>query len=678
MHLRKIVVSSILAISLLLGGCQDGGETAETGTNKNGLGATVSTENITIDNTTDKNSQTTIIDESTEVASEGILEGNSEEITEATTGDAYEETTDKVASETETTKDSVEKETTNKETTENVTTEKNTTQKTTTEKVTQNVTEETTQKATTEEMTTGSSTLNEEEAYKKDMTEKRTIAVEKIKKIMPTIVNPSMTELQKVIAIHDWIVTNVDYALSQYQTGNISKYSHTAWGGLETGYVVCNGYAELFRLMTAEVGIEAKDVSGYGNIGLGDQHHRWSQVKIDGKWYNVDLTWDDPTWSNKDFNDHGSTNYNYFLLSDEEFYKDHKVYEDPAFNKVPPSECKSSISIPTIIDASVTKRAVYFYDESDFEKLQKDLNAIVKTNIDSFAVYSMNGNYEKYNRDIDSLVAKTLGKYTDGNTDIGIKDYDVMYYERDDDMLVASGEKEFVEMMKIVIAANEEGKTINLRCVDEAFADDKENYDGDRYYNAETTRRLGVLYEWAGRAGLHYILGCFSGDGYADAIHIYENHDYGKIIVSDSEENAIKLIKEYLDSLEDTSNVKIRLIFTAKGVELKEAGRYLAEYGYLTEYNISSPVAECISGYVYSIRNITVGKMKRVYDFESLKAYIEEKDALNENCFVYYYDENITEENYKEYTRELYKNIGSGTSIYNTYFVRDGVVYIPY
>ena len=89
MHLRKIVVSSILAISLLLGGCQDGGETAETGINKNGLGATVSTENITIDNTTDKNGQTTIIDESTEdslgtgdeetteAASEGILEGNS-------------------------------------------------------------------------------------------------------------------------------------------------------------------------------------------------------------------------------------------------------------------------------------------------------------------------------------------------------------------------------------------------------------------------------------------------------------------------------------------------------------------------------------------------------------------------------------------------------------------------
>ena len=669
MNVRKIVVSSILVISLLLGGCQDGGKSGQ----------------IIIDDESIKDESIGIGDEiTTGVMSEVTTEENLEETTEVTTGNTSKETTDKIASETETTKESVEKETTEKETTEKdttekMTTEKNTTEKVTAEKTTQKVTEETTQKTTTEEMTTSNtdSTLTEEEAYRKDMLEKREFAVAKIKKIMPTIVTPSMTELQKVIAIHDWIVTNVDYALNQYQTGNVSKYSHTAWGGLETGYVVCNGYAELFRLMAAEVGIEAKDISGYGNIGLGDQHHRWSQVKIDGKWYNVDLTWDDPTWSNKDFNDHGSTSYNYFLLSDEEFYKDHRVYEDPAYNVIPPSECKTSISIPAIIDASVVKRAVYFYDESDFDKLQKDLNAIVKTNIDSFAVYSMNGNYEKYNRTIDSFVAKTLGKYTDGNTDIGLKGYDVMYYERDDDLLVASGEKEFVEMMKKVIEANEKGIQLSFRCVDEAFADDKENYDGDRYYNAETTRRLGVLYEWAGRAGLHYLFGCVSGDGYAEGVHIYDNHDYGKIIVSDSEENAIKLVKEYLDTLEDTPNVKMRVIFTAKGVELKDVGRYLSKYGYLTEYNILVPTAEEISGSVYSIRDIKVQETKRVYSFEELKAYIEQRDAEGKYYYAFYYDENITEDNYVEYTKSLYKNISGGTCIFKTYFVRDGLVYIP-
>ena len=55
------------------------------------------------------------------------------------------------------------------------------------------------------------------------------------------------------------------------------------------------------------------DVPGIPNSG-----HVWNQVNIDGKWYNADLTWDAKTVRSKG-------EWKYFLLNDEEFYKDHRA-----------------------------------------------------------------------------------------------------------------------------------------------------------------------------------------------------------------------------------------------------------------------------------------------------------------------------------------------------------------
>ena len=42
-------------------------------------------------------------------------------------------------------------------------------------------------------------------------------------------------------------------------------------------------------------------------------NHMWNKVKVDGKWYNLDLTSDDPTPNLSSL-----ANHTYFLLSDEE------------------------------------------------------------------------------------------------------------------------------------------------------------------------------------------------------------------------------------------------------------------------------------------------------------------------------------------------------------------------
>lgn len=51
-------------------------------------------------------------------------------------------------------------------------------------------------------------------------------------------------------------------------------------------------------------------------------NHVWNMVKLDGEWYHVDVTWDDPAMGNEygSGDQYGSVRHNYLLLSDKEIY----------------------------------------------------------------------------------------------------------------------------------------------------------------------------------------------------------------------------------------------------------------------------------------------------------------------------------------------------------------------
>lgn len=59
---------------------------------------------------------------------------------------------------------------------------------------------------------------------------------------------------------------------------------------------VCAGYSDLFKNIMSYIGIEAKEIRGYVKtvdvVGTvpGEANHAWNQVKLDGKWCNVDIT----------------------------------------------------------------------------------------------------------------------------------------------------------------------------------------------------------------------------------------------------------------------------------------------------------------------------------------------------------------------------------------------------
>lgn len=95
------------------------------------------------------------------------------------------------------------------------------------------------------------------------------------------------TDYEKVVKYHDYIVTHTKYG---FLSGEEELLPFTAAGALVKGTAVCNGYAEAMELLLLCSGVET-----YMAVGTTDEgNHAWNIVNIEGNWYHVDTTWDDP------------------------------------------------------------------------------------------------------------------------------------------------------------------------------------------------------------------------------------------------------------------------------------------------------------------------------------------------------------------------------------------------
>ena len=62
---------------------------------------------------------------------------------------------------------------------------------------------------------------------------------------------------------------------------------------LVEGFAVCSGYSSSFQLLATLAGLECITVRGEANMIR--EEHAWNMVRLDGEWYCVDVTWDDPS-----------------------------------------------------------------------------------------------------------------------------------------------------------------------------------------------------------------------------------------------------------------------------------------------------------------------------------------------------------------------------------------------
>ena len=115
-------------------------------------------------------------------------------------------------------------------------------------------------------------------------------------------VDPQTDTATQVLAVHDWLVRHVAYDQDD------SRASHTAYGLFANATAVCEGYSQAFMLAMERLGVPCAIVRSE------DMAHQWNMVCIDGTWYHVDVTWDDPT---PDQGTQGDVSRKHFLRSDE-------------------------------------------------------------------------------------------------------------------------------------------------------------------------------------------------------------------------------------------------------------------------------------------------------------------------------------------------------------------------
>ncbi|QTD40896.1 DUF5050 domain-containing protein [Sporosarcina sp. Te-1] len=140
----------------------------------------------------------------------------------------------------------------------------------------------------------------------------------KVKSILKSVNKPGSSDFDKVKAIHDYLVHNVAYDAGNYKQSTVPAASYTAYGSLINGTAVCDGYTKAAQLLMNQLGIENHYVSGFAN----GEEHSWNLVKLDGNYYFMDITWDDPLPDRK-----GNTRYTYFLVTSQSLKKDHSWEE---------------------------------------------------------------------------------------------------------------------------------------------------------------------------------------------------------------------------------------------------------------------------------------------------------------------------------------------------------------
>lgn len=127
--------------------------------------------------------------------------------------------------------------------------------------------------------------------------------------ILAEVIEPGQSQLQQLIAVHDYLVAH-----TSYDVGDQGELSHSAYGALLYQTGVCEAYARALQGLLRELGIESRFITGTASGG----DHGWNLVKLDGQYYHVDATWDDPVPDRP-----GRVLHSYLLLPDSVMRRDH-------------------------------------------------------------------------------------------------------------------------------------------------------------------------------------------------------------------------------------------------------------------------------------------------------------------------------------------------------------------
>lgn len=144
-------------------------------------------------------------------------------------------------------------------------------------------------------------------------------AISKVENIRNNIVNTltDTSDYNKILKVHDALVNSLEYDSTFNKTN-----THNIYGALVQKSVVCEGYAKTFKYILDSLDIENILVSGTAtNSSNETESHMWNYVKLNGNWYGVDVTWDDPIIIGA--TSKNNLRHDYFLKGNRTFIKSH-------------------------------------------------------------------------------------------------------------------------------------------------------------------------------------------------------------------------------------------------------------------------------------------------------------------------------------------------------------------
>lgn len=130
-------------------------------------------------------------------------------------------------------------------------------------------------------------------------------------KFVSTSIKSSMTDLEKLIVVHDFIIKSVKY---DYSLKNRSPYS-----AIKEKKSVCSGFALLAGKLLEIAKVKQFYVTGDSTDPTTHKNgkHIWNKINLNGLWYNIDFTWDSCCKE--------SNPYIYFCVTDSQISSSHKA-----------------------------------------------------------------------------------------------------------------------------------------------------------------------------------------------------------------------------------------------------------------------------------------------------------------------------------------------------------------
>lgn len=146
-----------------------------------------------------------------------------------------------------------------------------------------------------------------------------------VRSIIESILYTDMSTIERIKTVHDYLIKRTTYDKTYYQKDNSHNHLYNI---LNENRAVCQGYAVAFYIFMNEIDIPCSLISGYAG-----ENHAWNVVKIDGEWYFIDLTWDDPIIPNdagiktNDYPNGDNISYTYFLCTKSFISRNYKAEE---------------------------------------------------------------------------------------------------------------------------------------------------------------------------------------------------------------------------------------------------------------------------------------------------------------------------------------------------------------